>query len=77
VYIPGSNILAIFIQVTIDEYYLKLQDMYSFHVVLSHTPSEIDPAVETKVACDFEYLIGSTQKDDEDEMLYQTTRVCD
>jgi len=81
IYIPHTRILAITAHVTIDEEYIKLQDMYPFtpQMTLSETPSHFeisDPPIETKSVSDFEHLIGSTHKDDEDGMVYQTTRVC-
>ena len=83
IYIPHTNVLAITTHVTMDEEVLKLQDMYPFHpmdMTVSHTPTKLEPhepPYETKAVSDYEFLIGSTQKDDEDGMVYQTTRVTD
>jgi len=79
--IPRTNVLAITTHVTIDEQVLKLQNMYPFHpmdMTVSHTPTKFEPYEpphETKAVSDFESLIESTHKDDDDGMVYQTTRV--
>jgi len=84
VYIPSTKTLVITTHVTIDEEYLKLEDMYPFrqsqaHMTLSSSSAThvADHDSDTKSVTDFDYLVGTHHRDDEDGMIYQTTRVCD
>jgi len=76
IYIPHTNVLMITTHVTIDEEYRKLNDMYPFtNPHMTTSLNENDIPVRTDSISHYEYLVGTTHKDDEDGMLYQTTRV--
>jgi len=78
IYIPTLNSIVVTAHVTIDEGIRDLHNMYPFQPTTITTPSNVDDSdidVPTKSLSEFQYLIGTTHCDDEDGMLYQTTRV--
>ena len=81
IFIPHTNVLMTTTHVTIDEEFRKLDDMYPFtnpHMTSSlNESSSNELPVQTDSVSKFDYLVGTTHKDDEDGMLYQTTRVLD
>ena len=84
IFVPSTNNLIILTHVTIDEESLKLDDLYPFSkaqsnlTLSSSLPKHIfDNDIDVKSVSDFDHLIGTHHRDDEDGMIYQTTCVCD